>query len=109
MSWARDFLDNQQRFTSVFGQSSIMFQLTRHTAGSCVTEDTEHLRTKLANLYDFCQGQLLCNIAHLIFACTKLQYRKWSTHELQRWLSTARKIIQRYKLNLNKKDRKSVV
>ena len=34
-----------------------------------------------------------------------MQYRQWGTQELQRWLSTARKIIQRYKINLNKKVR----
>ena len=41
----------------------------------------------------------------IFFDCTKLQYRKWSTKELQRWLSTARKIIQRYKLNSKQKVR----
>ena len=51
------------------------------------------------------ESSILPKHKKLFFACTKLQYRKWSTHELQRWLSTARKIIQRYKMNLNKKVR----
>ena len=35
------------------------------------------------------------------FSCTKLQYLKCSTKELQRWPGTARKILQRYKRSLN--------
>ena len=51
------------------------------------------------------EASILPERKKIFFDCTKLQYRKWSTQELQRWLSTARKIIQRYKLNLKKKVR----
>ena len=44
----------------------------------------------------------------IFFKCTTLQYSKWSIKELQRWLSTARKIIQRYKLNKKQQVRSKI-
>ena len=49
------------------------------------------------------EANILPKHKKIFFDCTKLQYQKWSIKELQRWLSTARKIIQRYKLNAKHK------
>ena len=51
------------------------------------------------------EANILPKHKKIFFDNTKLQYQKWSTKELQRWLSTARKIIQRYKLNSKQKVR----
>ena len=78
--------------------------------------DTIHAPPKLSTLPSLAQITLLALVEKykieanilpkhkkIFFDCTKLQYQKWSIKELQRWLSTARKIIQRYKFNAKHK------
>ena len=43
-------------------------------------------------------------VKEAFFSYSNLQYLKWSTKELQRWLSTNRRIFQRYKLSLKNKE-----
>lgn len=45
------------------------------------------------------EANILPSHKKIFFECTKLHYLQWSTKEFKRWLGTARKIIQRYKLN----------
>ena len=82
---------------------------SHHLAGNC---DNIHSPTKLNILISSAKITLLTLVGKYkietniipkcknCFSCTKLQYLKWSTKELQRWFGTARKILQRYKRSL---------
>ena len=54
------------------------------------------------------EADILPTHKKIFFKCTTLQYSKWNKKELQRCLSTARKIIQRYKLNQKQQVRSKV-
>ena len=71
-----------------------------HTPPKLTTSPSPAKITLLALVEKYkLEASILPKHKKIFFDCTKLQYRKWITKELQRWLSTARKIIQRYKLN----------
>ena len=56
-------------------------------------------KSTLLNLVDkyILEAEILPKHKRLFFACKKLQYQLWSITELQNWLSSARKILRRYR------------
>ena len=46
------------------------------------------------------EAKILPNHKMLFFACKKMQYQSWSITELQNWLSSARRILRRYRARI---------
>ena len=65
-----DFMDSQTSFDSMFGNTPVMLRVTRRAAGSCATEETEYLATRINTYCDLCQLHLFCSIVKLQFVGT---------------------------------------
>ena len=73
-----NFLDSLSSFDSIFGNTPVMLCVTRRAAGSCVTEGTKYLTTRINTYCDLCQLHLLCSIVKLQFVGTK----NYDTHRM---------------------------
>ena len=74
-----DLLDSQASFDSILGNTLVILRVTRRTAGSCATEETEYLATRI-NTY--CN---LCQLLHLFCSIVKLQFvgtENYDTHRM---------------------------
>ena len=60
-----NFLNNQASFVFVFGLNPVMLRVSKRAAGTCATEDTEYLATKLGKYCNTCQLHLFCDIVKL--------------------------------------------
>ena len=65
-----DFMDSQTSFDSIFGNTPVMLRVTRRAVGSCATEETEYLATRINTYCDLCQLHLFCSIVKLQFVGT---------------------------------------
>ena len=49
-----DFLDSQPNFDYDLGPNLVMLRVSKRTAGTCATEDTEYLTIRLTKYCDLC-------------------------------------------------------
>ena len=73
-----NFLDSQASFDYIFGNTPVMLRVTRRAAGSCATEETKYLATRLDKYCDLCQLHLFCSIIKLQFVGTE----NYDTHRM---------------------------
>ena len=62
----------------------------------CITTTEKATLLNLVDKY-ILEAKILPKHKRLFFACKKVQYQSWSITELQDWLSSARKILRRYR------------